>query len=113
MEGRPLSEERRRHRRTPVALPATVHAGGRSIAAEAQDISPGGAFLRCELPADVPRVVATIALPNGRELNVFAHVCWRRGQGVGVQFDRFLAGAESSRILSGFLSGGPANPDAS
>lgn len=95
-----------------MALRATVHAGGRSIDAVAQDISPGGAFLRCDLPDGLPRVVATIALPNGRELNVFARVCWRGGSrgGVGVEFNRFLAGHESSRILSGFLESTPADP---
>lgn len=87
-----------------MTLRATVHAGGRSISAEAQDISPGGAFLCCELPDDQTRVVATIALPNGRELNVFARVCWRGGarRGVGIAFDRFLADHESRRVLDGF-----------
>lgn len=101
--------ERRRHRRTPVNLPATIHAGGRAIAAVAQDISPGGAFLRCALPGQFPRVIATFALPNGRELGVSARICWRRSDplqpGIGVQFDRFLEAPESERLLGKFLSG--------
>jgi hypothetical protein len=101
--------ERRKHLRTPVSLPATVHVGGRAIAAIAKDISPGGAFLRCELPGQFPRVIATIALPNGRDLGFSARICWRRSDprepGIGVQFDRFLDALESERLLGKFPGG--------
>ena len=86
-----------------------IHAGGRVIEAVAEDISPGGAFLRCDLRDEFPRVVASINLPNGRELNVFARVCWRRPDphpGVGLQFDRFLEAPESERLLGKFLRSG-------
>ena len=62
---------------------------------------------RRQPPAEPAPELVSISLDGGR-INTRTP-----GQGVGVQFDRFLAGAESSRILSGFLSGGPANPDAS
>ena len=96
-----LRLERRKHLRRPVHLPATILTGGQVIAAVAEDISPGGAFLRCEQGGAFPRLVASVGLPNGRELNVFARVCWRRREpaGIGIRFDRFLEQPESERLL--------------
>lgn len=83
---------KRKFERRAVSLPAVVRVAGRELPAVAENISPGGAFLRVELPADQEEIVASIVLPHGKDLHVRARVCWRREQppGVGVKFDRFL-----------------------
>ena len=83
---------RRRFARRAVHLPARLQIGGRSIPATTENISPGGAFLRVALPENTRVVIATIALPHGKDLRVRAKVRWRRAAppGVGVEFDTFL-----------------------
>jgi hypothetical protein len=85
--------QRRRFSRRPVELKARLRVGSEEIAAVTENISPGGAFLRVSLPAGTKEVVASIALPHGRELHVRAKVRWRRPgdpPGVGIEFDTFL-----------------------
>ena len=84
--------QRRRHLRRPVELFARVRVGDGDIDAMAENISPGGAFLRVELPSDAARLVASIDLPHGKRVRVEARVRWRRAMppGVGVQFETFL-----------------------
>jgi PilZ domain len=84
--------QRRRHVRRPVDLPARVRIGDGDVAAMAENISPGGAFLRVDLPADAARLVASIDLPHGKRVHVEARIRWRRlaPPGVGVQFETFL-----------------------
>jgi PilZ domain len=84
--------QRRRHVRRPVELSARVRVGDGDIAATAENISPGGAFLRVQIPSDAARLVASIDLPHGKQVRVEARVCWRREMppGVGVQFESFL-----------------------
>jgi hypothetical protein len=79
-------------RTDPVSLPAIVRVAGRELPAVAENISPGGAFLRVALPPELEEIVASIVLPHGKDLHVRASVCWRRAEppGVGVKFDRFL-----------------------
>jgi hypothetical protein len=86
------TQQRRRHRRRAVALDARVRFEMREISAVAENISPGGAFLRVALPDDAEWVVADIRLPEGKRLLVNARVRWRRSDrsGVGVQFYSFL-----------------------
>jgi PilZ domain len=85
-------EQRRRHRRRPVELNARVRFETREITAVAENISPGGAFLRVALPEDAEWLVADIELPEGKRLLVNARVRWRRPEpsGVGIQFYSFL-----------------------
>jgi hypothetical protein len=87
-------KQRRKHLRRPVELPARVRIGNGSgeLSAMAENISPGGAFLRVDLPRDAARVVASIDLPHGKRVHVEARVRWRRvaPPGVGVQFESFL-----------------------
>ncbi len=87
-------EARREHVRRPVHLEANVQIGARTISAVAENISPGGAFLRVQIPPDQDELVASIILPHGKDVRVFAKVRWRRKNppGVGVSFDRFLEG---------------------
>jgi hypothetical protein len=88
---------RRRYTRREVQLPARVRAGGRELAATTENISPGGAFLRVQLPEDTVDLFASIELPHGRGLHVRAKVCWRRANppGVGVEFATFLDDSEA------------------
>jgi hypothetical protein len=83
---------KRKFERRPVSLPAIVRVAGRELPAVAENISPGGAFLRVALPPELEEIVASIVLPHGKDLHVRASVCWRRAEppGVGVKFDRFL-----------------------
>jgi hypothetical protein len=85
-----LSTPRRRHARRPVELRARLWSAGREIPATCENISPGGAFLRVQLPETARDVVASIALPRGRGVHVRARVRWRNPNGVGVEFAAFL-----------------------
>jgi hypothetical protein len=86
--------QRRRYTRRDVELQARVRAGDRDLEATTENISPGGAFLRMQVPVDTDDLVATIQLPHGRGLHVRAKVRWRRAEppGIGVQFATFLDG---------------------
>ena len=86
------TEQRRRHRRRPVELNARVRLDTGEITAVAENISPGGAFLRVVLPSDAEWLVADIELAEGKRLLVNARVRWRRSEpdGVGIQFYSFL-----------------------
>jgi hypothetical protein len=85
-------DQRRRHRRRRVHLPARIKFERNEVAAVAENISPGGAFLRVTLPDGAEWLVAEIDLPEGKTVSVKAHVRWRRQEppGVGVQFHSFL-----------------------
>jgi hypothetical protein len=85
-------EKRRRHRRSRVQLAARIKFERSEVAAVAENISPGGAFLRVQLPDGAEWVVAEIVLPEGKTVSVKAHVRWRREDppGVGVEFHSFL-----------------------
>jgi len=84
--------QRRRFTRRDVQLQARVRAGERELIAIAENISPGGAFLRIEEPVEGEDLFATIQLPHGRGLHVHAKVRWRRSEppGIGVEFETFL-----------------------
>jgi PilZ domain-containing protein len=84
--------QRRRHTRRSVQLAARIKFARSEVAAIAENISPGGAFLRVTLPDGAEWLVADIDLPEGKTVSVKAHVRWRRQDppGVGVQFHSFL-----------------------
>jgi hypothetical protein len=86
----PSLKPRRRHARRPVELRARLWSAGREIAATCENISPGGAFLRVELPETAKDLVASIGLPHGRGVHVRARVRWRNPNGVGIEFAAFL-----------------------
>ena len=90
------SAKRRRFCRRPVHLQASVRLGGRDLAAVAENICPGGAFLRVDLPRDLNAFEASISLPHGKDLRVLAKVRWRSDDpgGVGIEFEDFLAGRD-------------------
>jgi hypothetical protein len=85
--------QRRRFARRAVELRARLQADGRDLLpAVTENISPGGAFLRVDLPESVGEVLASFDLPHGRALQIRARVRWRRSMpaGVGVEFVTFL-----------------------
>ena len=82
-------QQRRRHRRRPVELKARVRLKTGEVTAIAENISPGGAFLRVDVPHEAEWLVADIELPQGKRLLVEARICWRHPDGVGVQFESF------------------------
>lgn len=82
--------QKRRFQRRPVRLEATVEASGRALSGTTENISPGGAFLRVELPQATDDLTVKFALPNGKEMQVRARVCWRAADGVGIAFEQFL-----------------------
>jgi hypothetical protein len=88
------ARQRRKYTRRGVQLEARVRTGARDLLATAENISPGGAFLRVELPVETEDLVATIHLPQGRGLHVHAKVRWRRAEppGIGIEFAGFLEG---------------------
>jgi hypothetical protein len=85
-------EQRRRHKRSRVQLAARIKFERSEVTAVAENISPGGAFLRVSLPDGAEWLVAEIDLPEGKTVFVKAHVRWRRQSppGVGVEFHSFL-----------------------
>src|SRR5690349_21921711 len=85
-------EQRRRHKRSRVQLAARIKFERSEVAAVAENISPGGAFLRVSLHDGAEWLVAEIDLPVGQTVSGKAHVRWRRHSpaGVGVEFHSFL-----------------------
>jgi hypothetical protein len=87
---------RRRHARRAVQLSTRLWLGGQEVAATCENISPGGAFLRAQVPEDTQDVVASIGLPDGRDVHVRATVRWRNPEGIGVEFAVFLENSKEA-----------------
>ncbi len=88
-----LQAPRRKFSRRQVALATRLRYGDEEVSAVTENISPGGAFLRVQLPETAREVVAAIDLPHGRDVRVRAMVRWRRAgepPGVGIEFETFL-----------------------
>lgn len=112
MVGAPMNfsddgNSKRQHPRRPVKLPAQVTVAGRTLPAVVENISPGGAFLRVRVPEDADTIIASLSLPQGKNLHVLAQIRWRRPSpaGVGVRFDSFLDRTAGEPALRGFLRG--------
>ena len=89
--------QRRRHVRREVTIRAQVRVGGRELEAVTENISPGGAFLLCEVPPGQREVIASFTLPHGKDVHVRATVRWRRPgkpPGIGVSFEQFIGELE-------------------
>jgi len=86
-------DRRRKFARREVHLHARLRLGESEHEAIIENICPGGAFFRVEVPEDADDLVASIELPQGRGLHVHAKVRWRRQEpaGIGVEFASFFA----------------------
>jgi hypothetical protein len=94
-------EERRMDQRFQVRWPIHILAAGGSRRGETEDISLGGAFIRCEKPPPPDeKVLLTFGNPSGNMQVVLAKVAWTnlesRGSsdkpvGMGIQFMQFLS----------------------
>jgi PilZ domain-containing protein len=86
----PQTTQRRRHARRPVRLDAELTWHGQQFVARTENISPGGALLNVELPAEATEVVARIDLNTGKAVRVRARVRWHMASSVGLEFAGFL-----------------------
>ena len=93
--------ERRMDQRFQIRWPIHLLAANGSKHGETEDISLGGAFIRCEkpLPPD-ERVLVTFDNPSGMAQFVLARVAWTnleslgtsdKPTGMGIQFLQFLS----------------------
>jgi hypothetical protein len=94
-------KEQRMDQRFQIRWPIHILAADGAMRGETEDISLGGAFIRCEkpLPPD-EKVLLTFGNPSGNMQVVFAKVAWKnlesRGSsdkpvGMGIQFMQFLS----------------------
>lgn len=93
-------DQRRKYSRRAVQLPARLRAGVQELLAVTENISPGGAFLRADVPLTESELLASIDLPQGRRLHVRAKVRWHRAEppGVGIEFETFLVRPNESDL---------------
>ena len=94
-------EERRMDQRFQVKWPIHMLAADGSRRGEAEDISLGGAFIRCEKPpAPDEKVLLTYENPSGNMQFVLARMAWTNLEsqgssdkpiGMGVEFLQFLS----------------------
>lgn len=78
--------DRRLYPRVPVALPASVQAGGERHSVHLLDVSTGGAKLKCAARLEIGAVVTLDCGVLGRA----AEVRWQNGELVGVRFEKEL-----------------------
>jgi CheY-like chemotaxis protein len=92
--------ERRTDKRYQIRWPIHIHTAEGTSRAETEDISLGGAFVRCENP-QLPdeKVLLTFENPSGSKQLVLAKVAWTNPEsqtssdkpiGMGIQFIQFL-----------------------
>lgn len=96
-----LGIENRQHPRMPITLSARMVTAIGVMAGETEDISLGGAFIRCEKPPPPDeKVLLTYENPSGSMQFVLAKVAWTnlesegssdRQIGMGIQFMQFLS----------------------
>ena len=81
-------EERRRHTRSNETWFITIETPEECFSGETENISPGGAFIRCEKPLAPNEIFdMIITLPDrGTVLKGRAEVVWSTQHGMGVTF---------------------------
>lgn len=88
--GADRAEERRRHSRVGQVEVEYVAPGAAPARAKTQNISPGGAFILTEDPAEMGQVLQLKVLVGDRSVALKAEVRWtsrfRHAPGMGVQF---------------------------
>ena len=81
-------EEKRRHPRSEASWVITIENPEATISGETENISSGGAFIRCEKPLAPKEIFdMVITLPDrGTSLKGKAEVVWSTQRGMGVLF---------------------------
>ena len=94
-------EERRHYPRSNIKLPVVMIAGESLVDGEIQDISLGGAFIRCPTMPNPKDSFHMVITSKGRLISIIAEVVWSDGHkfkskaalsGIGVRFRRLLHG---------------------
>jgi hypothetical protein len=92
-------EERRRYPRSNIKLPVVMIAGESLVDGEIQDISLGGAFIRCPTMPNPEDGFHMVITSKGRLISIMAEVVWSDGNkfkskaalsGIGVRFRRLF-----------------------
>lgn len=92
-------EERRHYPRSNIKLPVVLIAGESIVDGEIQDISLGGAFIRCPAMPNPKDSFHMVITSKGRLISIIAEVVWSDGHkfkskaalsGIGVRFRRLL-----------------------
>jgi hypothetical protein len=86
--------ERRKHRRIAILQPATVLRRDGTLVADCvlRDISVGGARLRFEVMASVPRELS-LRMPRGGKVHRHCEIVWQIRNEMGVRFVEVEPGA--------------------
>jgi len=105
-------EERRHYPRSNIKLPVVMIAGESLVDGEIQDISLGGAFIRCPTMPNPKDSFHMVITSKGRLISIIAEVVWSDGlkfkgkaalSGIGVRFRRLLHG--DRRFLANMVAG--------
>jgi Tfp pilus assembly protein PilZ len=95
------NKERRNHRRAKIKLPVVKMAGNGLVNGEIKDLSLGGAFMRCQEPANTKDKFLMVISARGRLISIIGEVVWQEVKktnnknmlhGMGVQFRHILSG---------------------
>ena len=94
-------KERRHYPRTKVKLPVVRMAGNDLVDGEIEDLSLGGAFIRCSVMPKGKDNLHMVISAEGRLISVTGEMVWKevhtlnnqtRFRGMGVRFDKLLSG---------------------
>jgi hypothetical protein len=103
------TKEQRMHPRRQVRWPVSVLAADGLRRGETEDVSLGGAFIRCEKPLRPNERVLLTFEDNSSSMRVFAQVAWTnlesedsrdKPTGMGVQFLQLLSTSRPKRAES-------------
>jgi hypothetical protein len=94
-------KERRNHPRAKIKLPVVKMVGNGLVNGEIQDLSIGGAFIRCSEIANTKEKFQMVISARGRLMSIIGEVVWQdlnkinsktTLRGIGVRFRQILSG---------------------
>ena len=94
-------EERRNYPRAKIKLPVVKMAGDDLVNGEIQDLSLGGAFIRCPIMVKTKDKFHMVISARGRLVSIIGEVVWQdlnkinhkaKMHGMGVQFKQIFSG---------------------
>ena len=94
-------KERRNYPRAKVKLPVVKMAGNGLVNGEIQDLSLGGAFIRCQEMVNTQEKFHMVISAKGRLMSIIGEVVWEdvnkinnktRLRGIGVRFRQIFSG---------------------